>query len=59
MKLKKTSIIFCIIMAIIIAFPTSAFAYTNNSINSNFEQVSPHYILAIYDVTVICGRRQQ
>lgn len=50
---KKISIVMCIIMALTIVFPTSAFAYSDNSISSNSENVSPYYFLAIHYVDVI------
>lgn len=52
-NMKKISIILCIIMALTMVFPTSAFAYSGNSIDSKSESVSPYYFPAIHYVDVI------
>lgn len=53
MKLKKSSIILCIILTLMMAFPTSAFAYSNSSISNNCKNITAYYFLAIDYVEVV------
>ncbi len=50
---KKTGIILCVIMALLVAFPTSAFAYSDKPIAVNSENSTPYYFPAILYVDVI------
>ncbi len=50
---KKISLVLCIIMVLTIAFPTSAFAYSDNPIACNSESAAPYYFPAIGYVDVV------
>lgn len=53
MKVKKSSIILCIFLVLMIAFPTSTFACSDTSFSGNSGNITPYYFLAIDYVEVV------